>query len=109
MPVQDSGTIIGIALLTISNFPIEEDNYLAWLCDRVSKASERNEVGFWVKFLSNISKIEPDNTCWQPFLVSILSNSKLYSGSILNAAMENYATLKADGKFINSDIDRLLE
>jgi nucleoside-triphosphatase THEP1 len=85
--------LVGIAQLSFSNYPIEDDNYRQMLLTGLQKTQIAAKEEAWVNMLEKI--VIPSEKCeiWRNLLEEILRNPWKYSNSILSAAMERYQTI----------------
>jgi nucleoside-triphosphatase THEP1 len=82
--------LVGIAQLSFSNYPIEDDNYRQMLLTGLQKTQFAGKEEAWVNMLQNILIPIEKYEIWRNLLEEILGKPWSYSNSILSAAMERY-------------------
>lgn len=85
--------LVGIAQLSFSNYPIEDDNYRQMLLTGLQKTQIVAKEEAWVNMLEKIVIPIEKYEIWRNLLEDILRNHWNYSNSILSAAMERYQTI----------------
>ena len=83
----------GIALLTLSDFPIEDEARQMELLNAMSACREMDESEAWARLILNFPVSEAQETQWRQMLEAILSHPQKYTQDILAAAMERYMTM----------------
>lgn len=83
----------GIALLTISDFPVEDEAHRRQLLDAMAACQEMDESQAWARLIRNIPMPEAQEAQWRQLLETILSQPQKYTQAILAAAMERYTAL----------------
>lgn len=83
----------GITLLTLSDFPIEDEARRMELLNAMAACQEIDESEAWARLLRNIPISEAHEAQWRQLLETILSQPQRYTQAILAAAMERYMTL----------------
>ncbi|MBU7584558.1 MAG: NACHT domain-containing protein [Nostoc sp. TH1S01] len=85
--------LVGIALLSLSNYPIEDKNYRNKLLQLLQQHQNSEEEEALANFLKEIPISTEKHSIWLNFLEKILRQPWDYTNLILNAAMERYQTL----------------
>lgn len=83
----------GIALLTLSDFPIQDEAQHQELLNTMAACREMDESQAWAHLIRNIPISEAQKAQGQQLLETILSQPQRYTQAILAAAMERYMTL----------------
>jgi hypothetical protein len=83
----------GIALLTLSHFPVEDETRRTQLLNTMEVCEEPDESQAWARLIGSIAMSDAQVAQWQQLLEAILSEPRRYTASILAAAMERYAAL----------------
>ena len=82
--------IIGIVLLTLSDYPVEDIKYRNLIWDNLKRPKTDDEEGAWNKLLREIFMPEEKHIMWRKLLEGILGKPSFYSNSVLSTAMERY-------------------
>ena len=82
--------LIGITLLSLSNYPIEEKQYQNLVLYNLQNPKTEAEEEAWNKFLKEIPMDSEKHLMWRTFLEEILRKPAVYSSSVLRIAMERY-------------------
>ncbi|NET16712.1 MAG: hypothetical protein F6K08_29805 [Okeania sp. SIO1H6] len=92
--------LIGITLLSLSDYPIEEKQYqnLIWNNLQNSKTEAEEEEEAWNNFLKEIPMDSEKYLMWRTFLEEILRKPAVYSSSVLRIAMERYLEIVGEIK-----------
>jgi hypothetical protein len=83
----------GITLLTLSDFPIEDEARRMELLDAMAACQAMDESEAWARLIQHIPIAEAQEAQWQQLLEAILSQPQRYTQAILAAAMERYTDL----------------
>lgn len=83
----------GITLLTLSDFPIEDEARYQELLNIMAACRETDESQAWARLIRNIPMPEAQEAQWRQLLESILSQPQKYTQAILAAAMDRYMIL----------------
>ena len=83
----------GIALLTLSDFPIEDEAHRMELLDTMAACQEIDESEAWARLIRNIPMPEAQEAQWRQLLEAILSQPQKYTKDILAAAIERYSAV----------------
>jgi hypothetical protein len=82
--------LIGIALLTLSGYPIEDIKYRNLIWENLKQPKTDEEEKAWKQLLQKISMSEEKYPEWRKFLEGILGKPSFYTSSVLSVAMERY-------------------
>jgi predicted MPP superfamily phosphohydrolase len=83
----------GIALLTLSDFPVEDEACQMELLNAMAACQETDESEAWARLILNIPMPEVQEAQWRQLLEAILSHPQKYTQAILAAAVERYTVL----------------
>jgi hypothetical protein len=83
----------GIALLILSDYPVEDAGYRGILLHALQQPQSIEEEQAWVNFLRAIPMSDERHSKWCSLLEEILNEPQNYSDVILSAAMERYQRL----------------
>ena len=82
--------LIGITLLSLSDYPIEEKQYQHLISNNLQHPKTEAEEEAWNNFLKEIPMDSEKHLMWRTFLEEILRKPAVYSSSVLSTAMERY-------------------
>ncbi|MEM1171654.1 MAG: NACHT domain-containing protein [Cyanobacteria bacterium P01_H01_bin.35] len=82
--------LIGITLLSLSDYPIQEKQYQSLILNNLQNPKTEAEEEAWNKFLKEIPMDSEKHLMWRTFLEEILRKPAVYSSSVLRIAMERY-------------------
>jgi hypothetical protein len=85
--------LIGITLLSLSDYPVEDDDYRHRLLATLQQPRTAEEDIAWAKLLKAIPMHNKKHAIWNSFLEEILAKPWSYNNLVLSAAMERYQTL----------------
>jgi hypothetical protein len=85
--------LVGIAILSLSDYPIEDVNYQRRLLEVLQQTQNAEEHEAWVELLKEIPISDEKHTDWCNLLEAILSKPWDYSNSVLSVAMQRYQAL----------------
>jgi hypothetical protein len=83
----------GIALLTLSDYPVEDVKYRDVLLGALQQPQSGEEEQAWASLLREIPISEERHSKWCNLLEEILDEPQNFSGLVLSAAMERYQRL----------------
>lgn len=92
--------LIGIALLTLSAYPIEDIKYRNLICDNLKHPKTNEEEKAWKQLLQKISMSEEKYPAWRKFLEGILGKPSFYTSSVLSVAMGRYQEITKTAEVI---------
>ena len=87
--------LVGIALLTYSNYPVEDIKYRNQLLVALQHAKIAVEEQAWAELLQKISISEEHQSRWSSLLEGILAEPRNYGSLVLSAAMGRYQRLNS--------------
>ncbi|NEP90187.1 MAG: hypothetical protein F6K18_27055 [Okeania sp. SIO2C2] len=82
--------LIGITLLSLSDYPIEDKQYQHLIWNNLQNPKTEAEEKAWNKFLEEIPMDSEKHFMWRTLLEEILRKPAVYSSSVLRIAMERY-------------------
>ncbi|GFZ98451.1 hypothetical protein [Okeania sp. KiyG1] len=88
--------LIGITLLSLSDYPIEEKQYQHLILNNLQNPkteAEEAEEEAWNQLIQEIPMDSEKHFMWRTFLEEILRKPAVYSSSVLSIAMERYLEL----------------
>ncbi|MEM6752630.1 MAG: NACHT domain-containing protein [Cyanobacteria bacterium P01_C01_bin.38] len=97
--------VVGITLLTISDYPVEDTKYRNLILDKLKQPQTDEEEEAWYRFLQEVYMPEEKHIMWHQLLEGILSKPSFYNGSILNLAMDRYQEISSSTDIIIPEID----
>jgi len=83
----------GIALLTLSDYPVEDLKCRRILLDALQKPQNAEEEEAWARLLREIPMSDERRSKWCNLLEEILDEPQSYGNMVLSAAMERYQRL----------------
>lgn len=87
--------LVGIALLTYSNYPVEDIKYRNQLLVALQHAKIAVEERAWAELLQKIPISEEHQSRWSSLLEEILAEPRNYGSLVLSAAMGRYQRLNS--------------
>jgi hypothetical protein len=97
----------GITLLTLSDYPVAEQNYSEFLLHAMARAQDEQEITAWAFFLQHVPTASQQRH-WQVLSKQILQQPRFYTTGILAAAKERYSALVGEaGPDITGDAKAL--
>jgi hypothetical protein len=87
--------VVGITLLTLSDYPVEDIKHRNLILDNLKKLKTDEEEEAWHQFLQEVYMSEEKYTMWHLVLEGILSKPSFYNSSILSLAMERYQEINS--------------
>ncbi len=91
--------LIGIKLLSLSDYPIEQKQYQNLILNNLQNPKTEAEEEAWNNFLKKIPMDSEKHSMWCTFLEEILKKPAVYSSSVLSIAMERYCELFGKTEF----------
>ena len=82
--------LIGIKLLSLSDYPLEEKQYQNLVLYNLQNPKTEAEEKAWNNFIEEIPMDSEKHLMWRTFLEEILRKPPVYSSSVLSIAMERY-------------------
>jgi hypothetical protein len=92
--------LIGIALLTLSAYPIEDIKYRNLIWENLKQPQTDEEEKAWKQLLQKIPLFEEKYPAWRKFLEGILGKPSFYTSSVLSVAMERYQEITKNAEVI---------
>ena len=87
--------LVGIALLTWSDYPVEDVKYRNQLLVALQHAKTAKEERAWAQLLQKIPISEEQQSRWSNLLEEILAEPRNYGSLVLSAAMGRYQRLNS--------------
>ena len=87
--------LVGIGLLTWSDYPVENVKYRNQLLVALQHARKAEEEEAWAQLLHNIPISEEKQSKWSSVFEEILAEPRIYGNLVLSTAMERYQRLNS--------------
>lgn len=97
--------MIGIALLSLSDYPVEDIKYRNLIWDNLKRPKTDEEQEAWNQLLQEISMAEEKYPMWRKLLEGILGKPSFYSNLVLSAAMQRYQEITNTANLIIPEIE----
>jgi hypothetical protein len=89
--------LVGIALLTLSDYPVEDAKYRNLICENLKNPQTDEEESAWNQLLKKIS-MDDKHPMWRKLLEGILGKPSFYRSSVLSVAMERYQKITSNAE-----------
>ncbi|WP_339377766.1 hypothetical protein [Calothrix sp. NIES-2100] len=88
--------VVGITLLTLSDYPVEDNKYRNLILDNLKQPQTDEEEEAWYQFLQEVYMSEEKYAMWHRLLEGILCKPSFYNSSILSLAMQRYQEISSN-------------